>query len=68
MVVDTFDSMTSDRPYRKALSTLDALNEILRCSGSQFDPRVVEAFLDIYDQWVKEREELHKHEELARAA
>ncbi len=58
-VVDTFDSMTSDRPYRKALSTMDALNEILRFSGSQFDPRVVEAFLDIYDIWVKERDELH---------
>jgi HD-GYP domain-containing protein (c-di-GMP phosphodiesterase class II) len=59
-VVDTFDSMTSDRPYRKALTTLDALNEIMRCSGSQFDPRVVEAFLDIYETWVIEREELHR--------
>jgi putative nucleotidyltransferase with HDIG domain len=59
-VVDTFDSMTSDRPYRKALSTLDALNEILRCSNSQFDPIVVEAFLDIYEKWVRDREELHQ--------
>jgi putative nucleotidyltransferase with HDIG domain len=58
-VVDTFDSMTSDRAYRKALSTLDAMNEILRFNGSQFDPLVVEAFLDIYETWVKEREELH---------
>jgi putative nucleotidyltransferase with HDIG domain len=58
-VVDTFDSMTSDRPYRKALSTQESLNEILRCSATQFDPRVVEAFLDIYDTWVREREELH---------
>jgi putative nucleotidyltransferase with HDIG domain len=58
-VVDTFDSMTSDRPYRKALSTQESLNEILRCSNTQFDPRVVEAFLDIYDMWVQEREELH---------
>ncbi|MPZ50144.1 MAG: HD domain-containing protein [Dehalococcoidia bacterium] len=58
-VVDTFDSMTSDRPYRKAKSTLDAMNEILRCSGTQFDPLVVEAFLDIYETWVKAREELH---------
>jgi len=58
-VVDTFDSMTSDRPYRKALSTLDALNEILKFRGSQFDPTVVEAFLDIYDTWVRERDELH---------
>lgn len=58
-VVDTFDSMTSDRPYRKALTTLDSMNEIMACSGSQFDPIVVEAFLDIYDQWVEERKELH---------
>ena len=58
-VVDTFDSMTSDRPYRKAKSTLDALNEIVRFSGSQFDPLVVEAFLDIYETWVKGREGLH---------
>jgi len=68
MVVDTFDSMTSDRPYRRALSTLDALNEILRNSGSQFDPTVVEAFLDIYDAWVKEREELMAAERWAKAA
>jgi putative nucleotidyltransferase with HDIG domain len=59
MVCDTFDSMTSDRPYRKALSTQVALEEILKYSGSQFDPQVVEAFLDIYDQWVKERDNLH---------
>jgi len=58
-VVDTFDSMTSDRPYRRALSTMDALNEILKYSGTQFDPLVVEAFLDIYETWVKERDELH---------
>jgi HD-GYP domain-containing protein (c-di-GMP phosphodiesterase class II) len=32
----------------------------MRCSGSQFDPRVVEAFLDIYETWVIEREELHR--------
>ena len=57
-VVDTFDSMTSDRPYRKALTTMDALNEILRFSGSQFDPLVIEAFLDIYETWAKEREKL----------
>ena len=54
-VVDTFDSMTSDRPYRRALPAKAALNEILRCSGTQFDPMAVEAFLDIYDDWVVER-------------
>ena len=58
MVCDTFDSMTSDRPYRKALTTQQALNEILKYNGSQFDPKVVEAFLDIYETWVKNREEM----------
>jgi putative nucleotidyltransferase with HDIG domain len=58
-VVDTFDSMTSDRPYRKAKTTQEAMDEILRFRGSQFDPLVVEAFLDIYETWVKERERMH---------
>jgi putative nucleotidyltransferase with HDIG domain len=58
MVVDTFDSMTSDRPYRKALETEKALAEVLRCRGAQFDPKVVEAFMDIYPSWVRQREEM----------
>jgi PAS domain S-box-containing protein len=44
-VVDSFDAMTHDRPYRKASPTEAALSEIARCSATQFDPRVVEAFL-----------------------
>jgi putative nucleotidyltransferase with HDIG domain len=63
-VVDTFDSMTSDRPYRKALSTLEAMKEIMACSGTQFDPMVVEAFLDIYEKWVKDRDVLHNETEI----
>lgn len=43
-VADSFDAMTSDRPYRKALSFSTALAEIVRNSGVQFDPQVVEAF------------------------
>jgi response regulator RpfG family c-di-GMP phosphodiesterase len=46
-VVDAMDAMTSDRPYRKALSFEAALNEIRSCSGTQFDPNVAEAFLKI---------------------
>ncbi len=46
-VADTLDAMTSDRPYRKALTFEAALTEIRRCSGSQFDPYVVEAFLNV---------------------
>jgi putative nucleotidyltransferase with HDIG domain len=46
-VVDTLDAMTSDRPYRKALRYEQAREEILRNSGLQFDPKVVEIFLSI---------------------
>ena len=44
-VADAFDAMISDRPYRSALSLTEAIDEIKRCSGTQFDPVVVAAFL-----------------------
>jgi diguanylate cyclase (GGDEF)-like protein len=44
-VSDAFDAMTSDRLYRESLSYEDAISEVERCSGSQFDPDVVNAFL-----------------------
>lgn len=43
MVADAFDSMTSTRTYRKAMSIQDALGEIRRCSGTQYDERALEA-------------------------
>src|SRR5512133_2309141 len=46
-IADTFDAMTSHRPYRRALSAQFALEEIARCSGTQFDPRCAEAFLSM---------------------
>jgi putative nucleotidyltransferase with HDIG domain len=46
-VADAFDAMTADRPYRKAMDAVSARAEIVRNSGSQFDPRVVEAFMRI---------------------
>ncbi len=46
-VVDTLDAITSDRPYRKARPFDDARQEIVRCAGTQFDPRIVEAFLAV---------------------
>jgi putative two-component system response regulator len=46
-VADSFEAMTRDRSYRKALSKERAIEEIKRCSGSQFDPKVVIAFLEV---------------------
>ncbi len=44
-VCDTFDAMTTNRPYRRAASIQEALQEIKRCSGSQFDPAIAEEFI-----------------------
>jgi len=46
-VADSFDAMTSDRPYRPALSFTEGIKEIQRCSGAQFDPEVVAAFIKL---------------------
>ncbi|MFZ5921860.1 MAG: HD domain-containing phosphohydrolase [Chloroflexota bacterium] len=48
-VVDVWDALTSDRPYRKRWSTAEALSYICEQSGKHFDPRVVEAFLRLVD-------------------
>jgi len=47
-IADAFDAMTSDRPYRRALSRDEALAEVERCSGTQFDPELVEVFLGLF--------------------
>lgn len=58
-VADTLDAITSDRPYRRARSFDVARQEILRCSGTQFDPAVVEAFLKIPNElWTELRSEI----------
>ena len=44
-VADAYEAMTADRPYRKALNDEQALAELKRCSGTQFDPLMVQAFL-----------------------
>ena len=48
-VCDAFDAMVSDRPYRAALSREDALAELRRCAGTQFDPAVVTAFVAVLE-------------------
>lgn len=49
-VADTFDAMTTDRPYRKALAKEEALEELRRGSGAQFDPIVVKVAQDVFSK------------------
>src|SRR5580692_8394179 len=59
-VADAMDAITSDRPYRKARSFDEARQEVLRCSGTQFDPNVVEVFLKIPNElWHELRAEIN---------
>ncbi|HEY55566.1 MAG TPA: diguanylate cyclase [Dehalococcoidia bacterium] len=48
-IADAYDAMTSPRPYREQLSAQDALDELKRCAGTQFDPELVEIFLELIE-------------------
>jgi putative nucleotidyltransferase with HDIG domain len=47
-VADAFDAMTSNRPYRPALDREEALAEVARCAGTQFDPEIARIFLELF--------------------
>ena len=49
-IADAFDAMTNDRPYRRAMSPAEAVNELRRCAGSQFDPELVEMFVTLLER------------------
>jgi len=60
-LADAFEAMTSDRPYRPAMSVEEAMDEIRRCSGTQFDPAMAEAFVSM----MRRKPELHRRAEVA---
>lgn len=45
-IADTYDAITSNRPYRKAMSKKEALKELVKCAGTQLDPHLVKEFVD----------------------
>ena len=49
-VCDAFEAMTSDRPYKRAMTSQAALAELARCANTQFDARVVDVFRSMVDQ------------------
>jgi putative nucleotidyltransferase with HDIG domain len=49
-VADAFSAITDDRPYRLSSTAEEAIQEIIRCSGTQFDPRVVDAFIALFPE------------------
>jgi diguanylate cyclase (GGDEF)-like protein len=61
-LADSYDAMRSDRPYRNGMPAADAVAELQRCSGTQFDPDLVEIFLGMVDRieaigkWAEENE------------
>jgi putative nucleotidyltransferase with HDIG domain len=49
-VADAFGAMTTNRPYRKALTVGEAVKELKKCAGTQFDPQLVEVFISILEE------------------
>ncbi|MBR3697336.1 MAG: HD-GYP domain-containing protein [Clostridia bacterium] len=59
-IADSFDAMTSNRPYRTVLSLEQARSEIEKNSGTQFDPKIVKVFLEVLDYHYDEIQEIQK--------
>lgn len=59
-IADTFDAMTSKRPYRDALPVETVIAEVERCKGTQFDPQIADIFLDILRNNYNEIEEIQE--------
>jgi two-component system, cell cycle response regulator len=66
-VADSFDAMTSDRPYRRAMSQEDAVQELRYCTGTQFDPGVVRVFVAELEQETRAQPAAPRERELVSA-
>ncbi|MBN1113896.1 MAG: HD-GYP domain-containing protein [Oligoflexia bacterium] len=55
LIADTFDAMTSTRPYRKGLSREESFEELVRCSGTQFDAELTKIFIESFEDTRKIR-------------
>ena len=67
-VADAYDAMTSDRVYRGKLSHEDAVAELERCAGAQFDPTVVQVFLEGLEQGARDLKQARDYQLPAAAA
>ncbi|MEF8942140.1 MAG: HD-GYP domain-containing protein [Desulfohalobiaceae bacterium] len=52
-IADAYDAMTGDRPYRSSMTREEAITELRRCAGAQFDPDLVERFIRIFEEFDK---------------
>jgi HD-GYP domain-containing protein (c-di-GMP phosphodiesterase class II) len=64
-VADAYDAMTNDRPYRKGRPAIEAIEELVRFSGRQFSPKVVDAAVRLYERGVAPFVDLPKKEAAA---
>ena len=67
-VADTFDAITSNRTYRRKKNFQFAVDEIMKCAGTQFDPEMVEAFVTCYHKYKNVEDSLLYEEEEAEEA
>lgn len=63
-IADAYDAMTNDRPYRKALTHAQAVQEIQACAGTQFDPELVMQLLPVLDRLYQEQSTAKERVEL----
>ncbi|MGG6431817.1 bifunctional diguanylate cyclase/phosphohydrolase [Anoxybacillus sp. D401a] len=54
-IIDSFDAMTTDRPYQRTKTFSEAIIELRRCSGTQFDPQYVEPFIQMIEEYYPEK-------------